>query len=131
MATENRNAPPPQTKRRRRDEARPPRSFRRDLTAPEVDDLDTIEEDLAEAGLEIDESESMDDLDDVTAMPSLDAGGLDSPVPETGLSIDPEDLGAFALVDATQQDNFESFPRDDEAEVGLHVIRADIQIPAA
>jgi hypothetical protein len=37
------------------------------------------------------------------------------PVTESGLSVDPEDLGRQFLHDATEQDNFESSVRRDEA----------------
>src|SRR5947207_5472925 len=46
--------------------------------------------------------------DELTAQPSHFEFDAVSPVPETGLSVDPEDLGRQALVEATQQDNFES-----------------------
>jgi hypothetical protein len=57
---------------------------------------------------------------ELTAQPSHIESDVGPPVPETGLSVDPEDLGRHALVDATQQDNFESLHED--GDVGIHVI---------
>jgi hypothetical protein len=58
--------------------------------------------------------------DQLTAQPLYFEFDATSPVPETGLSVDPEDLGRQALVDATQQDNFESL--HENGDVGMHVI---------
>jgi hypothetical protein len=82
-------------------------SARIQIEGPDVDDdRDPDEEELL--------------YDELTAQPSRFDSDAVTPVPETGLSVDPEDLGRQALVEATQQDNFESLHED--ANLGIHVI---------
>ncbi len=85
---------------------------RRHGVHPEVEGPDVEDEPDPDADIEID--------DELTAQPSQFDSDVTPPVPETGLSVEPEDLGRQALVDATQQDNFESLHED--GDVGIHVI---------
>jgi hypothetical protein len=57
---------------------------------------------------------------DVTARPRPIPEELTKrPVAESGLSVDPEDLGAQFLTDATEQNNFESSDVGDEGELSI------------
>ena len=85
---------------------------RRNGAHPEVEGPEVEDESDVDADIEID--------DELTAQPSQFDSDVTPPVPETGLSVEPEDLGRQALVDATQQDNFESLHED--GDVGIHVI---------
>ncbi|MEY4582860.1 MAG: hypothetical protein RL701_7563, partial [Pseudomonadota bacterium] len=51
-----------------------------------------------------DRAREHEDLDDVTARPKSMIDELARPHPEVGLSVDPEDLGAWALRSAAQED---------------------------
>jgi len=98
---------------------RPPKPVRG--THPELSGPD------AEYEPDPDADVSLDDEDDLTAQPHFDSEN-GAPFPETGLSVDPEDLGRLALIDATQQDNFESI--HDEADIGMHVINPRVASPS-
>lgn len=50
-----------------------------------------------------------------------------SPVEESGLSVDPEDLGRQWLNQATEQNNFES--SEPEESSGIHVISVPVKSP--
>lgn len=114
-----------QTVRRDRRGARPVEAVRpgkpaRGAPHPEVGGPDADYEPDPDADV------SLDDEDDLTAQPHLD-GDNDGPFPETGLSVDLEDLGRLALIDATQQDNFESVHEEDNG--GMHVINPHVYAP--
>ena len=49
-----------------------------------------------------------------------------SPTPESGLSVEPEDLGTHWLNTATEQGNFESSYHDDH---GMRIVRVPIKAP--
>lgn len=50
-----------------------------------------------------------------------------SPVEESGLSVDPDDLGRQWLNQATEQNNFESSEPEDSS--GIHVISVPVKSP--
>ena len=76
---------------------------------PRFDEDPTLEEELDE-----------DFEENVDAKPQ-DLQGPVSPIVESGLSVDPDDLGKQWLGTATEQGNFESSSIEPEEEIGVHI----------
>jgi len=88
------------------------------------------DEDTATAGLPASaEDEPADDDEeevDVNVAAAEFENDVVPPVPESGLSVEPEDLGTHWLTTATEQGNFESSQGDEN---GMRIVRVPIKAP--
>lgn len=69
-----------------------------------------------------------DEIDVWPATDVLEEEARASPVEESGLSVDPDDLGRQWLNQATEQNNFESSEAEDDSS-GIRVISIPIKSP--
>lgn len=88
-----------------------------EIAGPDVDEVDDVDPDF----------EDIDPDDALTAQPLIDEDDETPGIAEPGLSIELEDLARQALVEATQQDNFES--SRGVADTGMHVINPFVITP--